>query len=45
VIEGCLFLHRWDGGHRLVTAAEIGAKTGDRVRFVRGKITDHQRTT
>jgi hypothetical protein len=43
VIEGAIFLQRWKDGHRLVQAADIGAETGDRVRFVRGEVAEHIR--
>ncbi len=45
VVEGCLFLQRWDDGYRLVSAQDIGAKTGDRVRFVRGDVLEYIRAT
>ena len=46
VVEGALFLQRWQAsndepaGHRLLTAADVQAKTGDRVRVRRGEVVD-----
>ena len=43
VHEGAVFVQRWKDRYRLVTADEIGAKTGDRVHFLCGEITEHIR--
>lgn len=43
VVEGAILVLRWVGGHRLVTVEEIGARTGDRVRFERGHVVEHAR--
>ena len=40
VTAGAVFLHRWAGGFRCLTAADIGAADGDRVRLVKGEVAE-----